>query len=76
MSNWINQKLFALTVMGAFALAGAMGAQAETGTNAAEMAGGKAGPVAQLAMAQGLYQYGTATGDALSVLALHVLFSR
>lgn len=69
MFNWMNQKLVVLTLTSAFAFSGTIAVQAETGTNAAEMAGGEAGPVAQLSMAQGLYRYGAATGDALSVLA-------
>ncbi|MFT7596538.1 MAG: hypothetical protein ACI8R4_003874 [Paracoccaceae bacterium] len=37
--------------------------------NAAAMAGGQGGAVAQLSMAQALYSYGVANKDALSVLA-------
>lgn len=40
-----------------------------SGVNAAEMAGGQGGAVAQLSMAQALYGYGVANKDALSVLA-------
>jgi len=43
-------------------------AQDMSGTNASDAAPASSGPVAQLAMAQQLFAYGVANGDALSVL--------
>lgn len=51
------------------ALAGTALAQDKSGVNADATGGGEAGPVAQLSMAQDLYNYGVGAGDALSVLA-------
>lgn len=44
-------------------------AEDKSGVNAADMAEGAGGPVAQLSMAQDLYSYGLANQDALAVLA-------
>jgi hypothetical protein len=63
----IKPMTLAMAMVAGFALPGH--AEDKSGSNVAAGAGGGAGPVAQLAMAQDLYRYGVANDDALSVLA-------
>ncbi|MCA0873780.1 hypothetical protein LCL97_23355 [Seohaeicola saemankumensis] len=69
MPNIKNIKLITLAAAISAGLALPVCAEDKSGVNAAEMAGGDGGAVAQLSMAQDLYRYGVANSDALAVLA-------
>lgn len=68
MKSNIKTAAAALATTALIALGGAAWAQDKSGTNAAEGVGGENGPVAQLAMAQDLYEYGHAAKDPLAIL--------